>query len=590
MMKKSLWLIITAIMVSKNKATIPTNKRRQYNGGISGSVSGNGGNGNYKMPCYGKRRRLYRRATIANWHRNNSSNSVPTQTNVSSGLEKEASSNIINFAEWDDSANQTDDWMSDYFFYGDENATNFTEFAGNRPTDGDDPFDFKECEEEEDESENAAEDDDDDVMNDDNFIHNNETAAPIATPFPPEIDNITQAFYDNETSPPTTAPVQNPSMAPSTPAPTLSPQDSAFLDPARVHTFFLQVSTAIPSRGDREIEHLTAKRLLIHVAMVMGEIIQFQSGGEFKPVVERGTPIIDSLLSSSSSSSDDRNHNRGGNGNVSNRRISEQGEKKELRFNHIISNVTYVPVAYRRGESWWLHTVALDTIESNFLEVEEFVSQKIMEAVETGKFEERLARYFKRLKWVRKPGLEGTPLDPMAPMADDSHAPTPVVITAPPTMNAFDSQLDTDWDTRQWIGLSLFSVTFLALLLLTQTAQRRRKKVQEEEQWGIKLGTEHDINQLLTYGWQRDGDHMRVYEKKQGYVDDDSILLGGNRLSTTMVPSSKESSNGVTSKTGSWSDHRGSKSFDASHSNLSFGISALSGESEEDEENPQDDS
>ena len=237
--------------------------------------------------------------------------------------------------------------------------------------------------------------------------------------------------------------------------------------------------------------------------------------------------------------------------------------------------------------------MALDTIEPDFSEVEEFVSQKIMEAVGTGKFEERLARYFKRLKAVREPGLEGTPLDPMAPMADDSGGsppPTPVAITAPPTVNAFDSQLDTDWDTRQWIGLGLFSVTFLALLLLTQTAQRRRKKVQEEEHWGIKLGTEHDINQLLTFGWQRDGDQMRVYQKKQGYVDDDSILMGGNHLSMTMVPSSKESSNGVTSKTGSSSDHRGSKTFDASHSNLSLGISALSGESENDEENPQDDS
>ena len=274
-MKKSLWLMIMAVMASESEAQISTNKRRQ-NGGGSGGGGGNGGgggggNGNYKMPCYGKRRRLHRRAAADNWHRN-SSNSVPIQTNVASGSNKQTSSNIINFVEWGDAPNETVVWMNDFFFDGAENATNFTEFAGNRPTDGDDPFDFWECEEEGDEHENATEDDDDDVNNDDYSYYSNETAAPIATPYFPEMDNTTQTFHDNETLPPTITSVQNPTMAPSTPAPTLSPQDSAFLDPARVHSFFLQISTAIPARGDREIEHLTAQRLLVHVAMVMGEV------------------------------------------------------------------------------------------------------------------------------------------------------------------------------------------------------------------------------------------------------------------------------------------------------------------------------
>jgi len=109
------------------------------------------------------------------------------------------------------------------------------------------------------------------------------------------------------------------------------------------------------------------------------------------------------------------------------------------------------------------------------------------------------------------------------------------MLELPPTVGAFGPgsssyhDLDTsDFDIRQWIGLGLFFCTLLLTLSLVKTAKTRRRQLQDEQHWGVRLNTEHDINDLLTYGWQQDGQQLTIFDKdKFGYLDDDSMLIGG---------------------------------------------------------------
>jgi hypothetical protein len=93
------------------------------------------------------------------------------------------------------------------------------------------------------------------------------------------------------------------------------------------------------------------------------------------------------------------------------------------------------------------------------------------------------------------------------------------------------------WDMRRWMGLALLSFTFWFVLLLSSMAAYRRKKQEEQERWGAKLGTDHDVSEMLKVGW--DG-QKPVVTKKLGYRDDDSIFMGGFEQTETMQMSSTE--------------------------------------------------
>jgi len=91
-------------------------------------------------------------------------------------------------------------------------------------------------------------------------------------------------------------------------------------------------------------------------------------------------------------------------------------------------------------------------------------------------------------------------------------------------VNGLASMETQSWSTRQWVGVGIFSFTLVVVLLLMSTALRRRRKRDEQDNWGVKLGTEHDVSEMLNVGW----DGQKIFEKaKIGYRDDDSIFLGG---------------------------------------------------------------
>ena len=83
-----------------------------------------------------------------------------------------------------------------------------------------------------------------------------------------------------------------------------------------------------------------------------------------------------------------------------------------------------------------------------------------------------------------------------------------------------------DW--RRFLGLFLFTSTFVGTIVLTQLASYRRRQLMKQTIWG-NIGTEHGVEALLSTGWKfKDSTLMEVYNKTgMGYRDDDSMLLGG---------------------------------------------------------------
>jgi hypothetical protein len=86
-----------------------------------------------------------------------------------------------------------------------------------------------------------------------------------------------------------------------------------------------------------------------------------------------------------------------------------------------------------------------------------------------------------------------------------------------------------DWGPSRWVGLGLFVCTLSMMTLLMRTATQRRKRIDEQENWGVGLATEADINQLLAYGWDYDGEQLYAFDKTKAiYHHDDPALIGGS--------------------------------------------------------------
>jgi hypothetical protein len=85
-----------------------------------------------------------------------------------------------------------------------------------------------------------------------------------------------------------------------------------------------------------------------------------------------------------------------------------------------------------------------------------------------------------------------------------------------------------DWSASRWVGLGLFVCTLSMMTLLMRTATKRRKRIEEQENWGVGLATEADINQLLAYGWDYDGEQFYAFDKTKGIYHNDDPVIGGS--------------------------------------------------------------
>mmetsp|Transcript_6203 Transcript_6203/g.9113 ORF Transcript_6203/g.9113 Transcript_6203/m.9113 type:complete len:468 (+) Transcript_6203:251-1654(+) len=182
------------------------------------------------------------------------------------------------------------------------------------------------------------------------------------------------------------------------------------------------------------------------------------------------------------------------------------------------SNVTEV------GEDdnvcWWKYSIALVVLPDYYDEAVSEIQNAFVDSIEDGKLLEHLKMKYRRLVDVCLPGDEVFMINPKD---DDS---------------AFEQDF---WAVYQWIGLGLFSVTIIATIAMTKTAQKRRKVAEKQDNWGIALATENDINHLLTYGWEFQGNQVRAFDKtRMIYRDDDSILIGGMQLGNAIQPDDQE--------------------------------------------------
>lgn len=98
----------------------------------------------------------------------------------------------------------------------------------------------------------------------------------------------------------------------------------------------------------------------------------------------------------------------------------------------------------------------------------------------------------------------------------------------PPSFRAFSTPVNPRaWDWRRWVGLGLFVGTVLVSSALMQLAACRHRALTRQECW-TNLGTEQGVDEILQMGWKLKGSQMEIYDKaKVGYLDDESILLGG---------------------------------------------------------------
>ena len=167
---------------------------------------------------------------------------------------------------------------------------------------------------------------------------------------------------------------------------------------------------------------------------------------------------------------------------------------------------------------WWRCTIAYDiyVVNGTLEKISTQVRDAVVESITTGEFLELLKQYSSVVEAVTLPGQESNTTVPGFG-SEEQEEPT-VIATLDPAQ----------WDLRGWIGLGLFGGTVILLLVLTRTARHRRKQWEEQQNWGIRLATDHDINELLTYGWQQDGQKLTFYDKtKLVYNEDDSMLIGG---------------------------------------------------------------
>ena len=168
------------------------------------------------------------------------------------------------------------------------------------------------------------------------------------------------------------------------------------------------------------------------------------------------------------------------------------------------------------GTVWWMYTIAYYSIAPDEVHVNDTIQATMVEAIESGLVYTRLQDTFSRLVAVSLPGQEMEP-----PTPADSSDPGGDVYGNVDGVNVYE------WDPSRWVGVGLFVGTLCCSVILVITATKRRKQLQEQEDWGVGLATEAGINQLLTFGWEFDGQQVRAFDKsKLEYRDDDSMLLG----------------------------------------------------------------
>ena len=139
----------------------------------------------------------------------------------------------------------------------------------------------------------------------------------------------------------------------------------------------------------------------------------------------------------------------------------------------------------------------------------------------------------------------------------------PAVETSNETIYEYSEPLSLEWGLREWIGLAVFSSTFLTALLLTLLARCMSSKSNAAD-WHL---TEHGVGELLRVGWRyeqqlapqlpegsaNDGNEdgrqlvfLQVFDKGrgEGYNDENSLLQGGSMpdtAETVITPPSPES-------------------------------------------------
>lgn len=196
------------------------------------------------------------------------------------------------------------------------------------------------------------------------------------------------------------------------------------------------------------------------------------------------------------------------------RRRLQDGQGTVLELNVEESHSEMSNLSSSSNRTWWEFTIFYELHSSNENEtvVENTIWAALTDSIRSGEFLSELQEHADSVIDVALPGHESIVGTPFFPPEND---------------RAPDLEVST-WDARRWVGLGLFSFTLLLTLVLTRTARSRRKKWDEQETWGIRLATDHDINELLTYGWQQDGQQLTLFDKsKVVYKDDDSMLIGG---------------------------------------------------------------
>ena len=92
----------------------------------------------------------------------------------------------------------------------------------------------------------------------------------------------------------------------------------------------------------------------------------------------------------------------------------------------------------------------------------------------------------------------------------------------------FPENLDArEWSWSRWLGAAVFATALSGLFIGSQVGAIRRRHRIRQQVWG-NLASEEGVKQLLNTGWVLRDDRMEVYDKtREGYRDDDSMLIGG---------------------------------------------------------------
>jgi len=310
--------------------------------------------------------------------------------------------------------------------------------------------------------------------------------------------------------------------------------DLFFVDD-RINVVRCWVSAALPkaAREGVDSEGRAARLFQAKVAKVMAEVIEAATKFKVWEAKQEISLQLNDILVSKEASENTLDTYKSG-------YMKGKGDDQfTLIHSRSLSNIT--KVGESEDATWWMYEIAFFTIADDYTSVNNTINQMIKESIVSknyfDNFQTRLKRKYKRLVGVSIPGNER--LNDINEEQTTSSSPTGAVFeTANNT--GYINQM---WGPSEWIGLGLFSVTVLFVCSLTLTGHRRRRKLEKQENWGVgKLATEKDINELLAYGWEYNGNEVRTFDKsKIIYRDDDSMLIGGalpshNAGTTCCVP------------------------------------------------------